>query len=446
MKRVLIYSQDTLEAGDLRCMRSLARRLLQASGRVELRVISGAPALNGVADWQAWEGISNITLPGLRQARSTLSSTAHPMLTLGAALQLRKQLIRNAIVDFAPDLILVDRMPCGRYDELGKVLAALKSAQAGVKCVLLLRDVIGSPKRTAQQWRDRGYFDAMSEHYDKVLVLGEQEVFDLRREYAMPEPAAAKLAYCGYAAAPPGRSERTRVRRALGVPGNEPLVLVVGGEAKDGEVLIRAYLQGLQLMPAEERPRSHVVCGAAMSEPERLALACAAHAMPQVSIQQLSRDVMSLMSAASVVVTNGGYQTTCELLTLRRRAVVVPSTAQADEQTLRAERLAGHGLLRLIRPAELQAQRLMSAVLAELVVAVEEMDVCIPQRVGGIEFVTSTLLGLIDLEDETTPGALTPAELDGMASPPTDGFDLSLGNPNETGVFAPSHGHAQAMH
>ena len=441
MKRVLIYSQN-LEPGDLRCMRALAQRLLRSSGQVQLGVISGTPAS---AEAPEWRGIECITLAGVRAPNAVPQAARRPALTLGAVLQLRLQSIRNAISEFAPDLLLVDKMPFGMYDELSKVLATLTGQAAAPKCVLLLRDLIGCPQRTAQQWRERGYFDAISKHYEKVLVLGEREVFDLRREYSMPDNAAAKLEYCGYMAAAPGRSERVRVRRALGVNGNEPLVLVTAGHGHDGEALIRHYLDGLKSIPAGARPRSHIVCGEGMRESERLALACAAHALPQVTFQHVSRDVMSLMSAADVVVANGSYQKTCELLTLRCRAVVVPASAEGTEQTLRAERLAAHGLLRLIRPAELQAQRLVAAVLGELLEGGADAQAPGPCSVSGIEFVTSTLLGLMNLEAEAESRGGVPSGSDGATVVASDsGFDLSLRIPQETGSFGPAR--ASTMH
>ncbi len=60
--------------------------------------------------------------------------------------------------------------------------------------------------------------------------------------------------------------------------------------------------------------------------------------------------MMSLMAAADVVVAMGGYNTVCELLTLRKRAVLVPRVQPGVEQCVRAERMAAMGLLRMVHP------------------------------------------------------------------------------------------------
>ena len=58
-----------------------------------------------------------------------------------------------------------------------------------------------------------------------------------------------------------------------------------------------------------------------MSEARRAAVHQAAQALPNASVQDFCDDMMSLMAAADVVVAMGGYNTVCELLTLRKRAL-----------------------------------------------------------------------------------------------------------------------------
>ena len=51
-----------------------------------------------------------------------------------------------------------------------------------------------------------------------------------------------------------------------------------------------------------------------------------------MSVQDFSDDMMSLMAAADVVLAMGGYNTVCELLTLRKRALLVPRVKPGVEQ------------------------------------------------------------------------------------------------------------------
>ncbi len=407
MKRVLIYASVSLGTADLDSIRSLALCLLQIPGRLELRIVSDAPVHPRARDNP---GTTSVTLPKFGAPRNGRYAEDAQCPSLGTLLNARAQIIARAIAEFNPDLIVVDGLPFGQYDELARIIATPWPVQVGPQWVLLLRDVIGCPQHTTRVWRERGYFEAIARNYSKVLVCGDKDVFDLEREYTMPAAAAAKLAYCGYVVPEPGRSPEGRLRRALGVPDKGALVLVTPGPGPDGESLIADFVCGLRSVAPQARPRCHIVCGADMRESERLAAACAIHSMPQVSLQHDSRDTMSLMAAADVVVTHGGYRKMCEVLSLRRRAIVVPGAAAAPEQTARAQRLAELGLVRWLAPQDCGPLALIDAVSAELAAAAAQQLTRWRPTSDAIEFVASTVHGLLDLEPECVSDAVSQGE------------------------------------
>ncbi len=76
--------------------------------------------------------------------------------------------------------------------------------------------------------------------------------------------------------------------------------------------------------------------------------------------------MMAFLDAADVVVSMGGYNTICEILSLRKRAVIVPRIRPVCEQWIRAERMAARGLFRAIHPDRITPEILMKEVSAEL--------------------------------------------------------------------------------
>jgi predicted glycosyltransferase len=100
--------------------------------------------------------------------------------------RLRANLIKSATIDFAPDVVLVDKKPFGVQDELAGVLEMMSRAAHKPRLVLLLRDILDSAEATRGVWQKNGYYEAVSTYYDEVLVVGSPEIFDLRREYAFP--------------------------------------------------------------------------------------------------------------------------------------------------------------------------------------------------------------------------------------------------------------------
>lgn len=363
MKRILVYSHDTYGLGNIRRMLEITRHLVDNDPEMSALLISGSPMLHA---FRIPAQVDYVKLPCLARNAKGAYASKYLDLSLEESINLRANLIRAAVIDFKPDLILVDKKPFGVGDELAAALDSLPRRINRPRLVLLLRDILDNPETTAAIWRKNSYFEAISAYYDDVLVVGSPEIFDLRKEYDFPARAAAKVRFCGYIARSPGRSSRAQVRQRLSVAPDEPLVLVTPGGGEDGHALVSGYLDGLAGMPAGSVPRSLIVCGPEMSESHRSHVEKAAARYPAVIVESFSDDMMSLMDAADVVVSMGGYNTVCELLTLRKRAVVVPRVEPVEEQWIRAERMQAAGLLRAIHPAALSPAGLVNAVIEEL--------------------------------------------------------------------------------
>ena len=402
MKRVLVYSHDTFGLGNIRRMLEVARHLVDSSPDVSVLVVTGSPMLHAM---RLPPRVDTLKLPCLSRTVDGRYGARFLDLSLAATVRLRANLIRSTIADFAPDLILVDKKPFGVEDELAGALGDTHPEGPRPRRVLLLRDILDSPQATQHVWRKNGCFEAIEAYYDEVLVLGSPEVFDLRQEYAFPPFAAAKVNFCGYIARQPGRSPRESVRAALQVAPEQPLVLVTPGGGEDGHALVLTYLQGLAALPPAQRPRSHIVCGPEMAEAQRLTLEPAAAALPQASLQVFSDDMMSLMAAAEVVVCMGGYNTVCELLSLRRRAVVVPRTRPGQEQLIRAQRLGDQGLLRWRHPDALSPQALMADVMQELKAATNGSHHAHLQGMNGLAQCSAALLAQLGLPSPVAPAS-----------------------------------------
>lgn len=68
---------------------------------------------------------------------------------------------------------------------------------------------------------------------------------------------------------------------------------------------------------------------------------------------------MSYVSAADAVVSMGGYNTVCEILSAGKPAVIVPRIKPSEEQLIRSRRMDNLGLLKSIHPESLTPQALM---------------------------------------------------------------------------------------
>ncbi len=400
MKRVLIYSHDTFGLGNIRRMLEVARHLVQTSPEVSVLVLTGSPMLHA---FRIPARIDYVKLPCLARDTSGRYSARSLPMNLEQTVRLRANLIKSAIADFQPDIVLVDKKPFGVEDELVGAFEALPRSPHRPRLVLLLRDILDSAEATRRVWQKNGCFEAIEAYYDEVLVVGSPDIFDLRREYAFPPFAAAKVRFCGYIAREAARRSRAEVRASLGVAAHERLLLVTPGGGEDGRRLVATCLKGLAQTPEAQRPRTHIVFGPEMPQAERETLEATARALPQVSVQTFSDDMMSLIGAADVALAMGGYNTVCELLTSGRRAVIVPRTEPGHEQLLRAERMAKHGLLTMLHPDAATPAALMQAVQAQFDAHARGDAVPRLKSMRGLDRVAQSLRVLMGLDPLAAP-------------------------------------------
>jgi predicted glycosyltransferase len=357
MRRLLVYSHDTYGIGNIRRMLAICEHLLASLPDLLILIVTGSPMVHG---FRISPRLDYIKLPCLSRTSGGNYAVKTMGTALGEAVKLRSELVLSTVANFRPDLFLVDKKPYGVENELQEPLAHVQTFLPRTKQVLLLRDILDSPEATRNVWEKHGYHHAIRSLYDLVLVVGVPEVFDLREEYRFPEFTAEKVRFCGYIGATAGRKSPTVLRRELQAD-NRPLILVTPGGGEDGFHLVATYIDGLAWLPAGHNITSLIVCGPEMSQGQRVALQRAAACYPQVQIHDFSDDMLSYMSTADVIVSMGGYNTVCEILSFRKRAIVVPRVKPVAEQWIRAERMARLGLLQVIHPDQLTPVRLIRA-------------------------------------------------------------------------------------
>ena len=144
------------------------------------------------------------------------------------------------------------------------------------------------------------------------------------------------------------------------------MILVTAGGGEDGYSLIRTYLEGLAAGAGEVDLKTLIVTGPELAESYRREVKRLARCCPQARVIEFTDEMMNYMNAADVVVSMAGYNTICEILSLRKRAVIVPRIEPVKEQEIRAERMARLGLFKMIHPARLTPRNLLDAVMNEV--------------------------------------------------------------------------------
>ena len=361
--RLIVYSHDSFGLGNIRRMLAICNYLLKTIPELSILLVSGSPVLHS---FRMPQRLDYIKLPCLGRDQFGTVSAKYFDTAVEEVIQFRSDLIQMAVTHFQPDLLLVDKKPYGLSGELKPTLDYLKTCCPQTKLVLLLRDILDTQQATINEWCQQGYYQALEWFYDQVLVVGMPEVFDLPQEYQFPPTVAQKVRFCGYIRKEAGDKRPQIIRQELQVKPYEKLVLVTPGGGGDSYRLLQTYLWGLERLQSQENIKTLIISGPEMPLFQKQSLHQTVAQHSQIIIKEFTDDLMSYIEAADTVVSMGGYNTVSEILSLNKRAVVVPRIQPSQEQWIRAKQMAKLGLFKVIHPNCLTPESLIEAVLEQL--------------------------------------------------------------------------------
>jgi predicted glycosyltransferase len=340
--RFLLYSHDGLGLGHLRRNLAVAHALADAAPQSSILLATSSEE----AQWFELPPNADIVrLPGLRKVDNRRYEPRRLNVTSGEVWSVRASLLLATVNSFRPSVVLADKHPLGLDGELEPALAQTRAA--GGKAVLGLRDVLDDPGAVRAELEDGGLYERIPEYYDRVLVYGQPDILDARREYRFPPAVAAMTRFCGYVVSPAkgqrpnGRSADTNEER--------PHVLATAGGGEDGFALLAAFVEAA----APRRWDAGVVSG-----PQ-----CAQHAVNRlgkraseagVAFRRFVPDLSSEFRSLDALVCMGGYNTLTEAAASGVSTVCVPRVEPRSEQLIRARAFAHRGLLTLVEPRELE--------------------------------------------------------------------------------------------
>jgi predicted glycosyltransferase len=351
---IMFYCHDSYGLGHLRRTLTLARYLRACAPAINQLIVTGSPLAH---DLLLPEDGDYVKLPSVvKTGQDEYASRSLP-LPFDRISRMRAEIIESAARNVRPDAFLVDHAPAGLKGEVVPALRELRRS-SDTRLIVGLRDVVDDAPRVRASWRREGVYELLEDVYDLVLVYGDPRVYDVVSEYHLSPRVARKTRYVGYLARDSDRT-REQVRRALGLRTGKLVVATVGGGG-DGVELLEAVLRGLQ--------RSNggfdtlIVSGPLMPARFRERLAELADSCPLVRLVSFVEDLQSTIAAADVVVSMGGYNAICEILSAERPAVIVPRVAPRREQLIRAEALSERGLVRTIHPDDLTPARIIAEI------------------------------------------------------------------------------------
>src|SRR5919201_2570079 len=360
--RVMLYSQDGLGLGHLRRTNSIAAALVQA--RPDAAILTASDSRLSPF-FQPTPNQDYVKLPSIVKVGPGDWRPVGLPLEFPEVHALRREMLRATALAFGPELVLVDHMPHGAMGELLPTLEALRASSPSVRIAVGLRDILDAPAVIRRVWAEEGAYEAIERHYDRVLVYGSRSVFDLAAQYDLPDAVAARVRYTGYVCTPNRARYAARLRADHGADGGRALLVAMAGGGMDGYPMMRALLDALPLVRAEQPCAAVLVTGPFMPAGQRRDLQKRAQALA-ATVRISVSDPLSYVEAADVVTAMAGYNSTVEILRSATPAVLVPRPGPSSEQRTRATLFAERGWVRTVDPDALDPATLAAAVLERL--------------------------------------------------------------------------------
>jgi predicted glycosyltransferase len=378
-RRILIYSHDTFGLGHLRRCRTIAHSLVENFKQLSVLILSGSPII-GSFDFRT--RVDFVRVPGVIKLRNGEYTSLNLHLDIRETMSMRASIIQHTAEEFDPDIFIVDKEPVGLRGELQQTLKTLK--RRDTRIILGLRDVMDEPRLLEPEWQRKKAVPALREFYDEIWVYGLPQICDPLEGIALPESVRKKMVYTGYLqrevasrGAPPRLPEIA----------NKPFLLVTTGGGGDGEGLVDWVLRAYEHDPLLPYP-ALLVLGPFMQAERQAQFMDRAAKLKRVDAITFHGHLEAVVARAAGVVAMGGYNTFCEVLSLDKRALIVPRTKPRLEQFIRASRAAEMGLVSMLPDDGRHDAAVMAAALRALPRQQRPSDVVVPGLLEGLKNVS----------------------------------------------------------
>ena len=350
--RFLFYSHDGLGLGHTRRHIAVASALSEISPAASILLATGADDVTRIG---LPPNVEVLKLPGLRKLTNETYGSRRLQIPADELRSIRSALLTTTVKSYRPAVTLVDKHPFGAKGEFREALEFLR--REGGRAVLGLRDILDTAETVAKEWGPHGLLNLMPDHYDRVLIYGEQGLFDPITAYNFPKEVAARTRFCGYVA---NREVGSRENGpSLYLEGlraghqKRPTVLATTGGGEDGFFVLETFIRAVAGSPWH----AIVVAGPMTPEAQFQTLKALA-SEAGVTLYNFVPRLPSFFWNIDALVCMGGYNTLTEAISTGVPVVCVPRIAPRMEQYLRASAFEKHGLLRTVHPDDLNARHL----------------------------------------------------------------------------------------
>jgi predicted glycosyltransferase len=381
MKKLMFYCQHILGMGHLIRSMEIVRGL---TDKFDVCFVNGGEMIQG---FQMPPLVREINLPAIKtdtEFRELQPIDAH--LSLEEVQVSRQQQLLKVLHDFQPDVLMIELFPFGRRRFSFELIPLIEAAKAqNTKIVSSLRDIVVT--KTNQARHEAKIVRLMNQYFDQLLIHGDPTLHPLEDSFSRTNDLNCDVHYTGYVVQKSENSRSTIIDQ-IALAKTEPMILVSVGGGRFGHELLDCVVKTAYDLGRKLPHRIQMFTGPFIPEEKFWELKSAAQDQRNLNIHRYTPNLLAYMEKAELSISMCGYNTTMNVLTTGTRAMMMPFTGNEDqEQTLRVERLSQLGIVRRIRPQDLQPDRFVTAIIEHLQDSPSQIEIDMNGVANTVQFV-----------------------------------------------------------
>lgn len=336
---ILMYSHDTYGLGHIRRTMAIAYHLRDPY--TNILILTGSTL---VGRFSLPDRIDFVRIPGMIKKTNEEYLPLSIKINPEHVLDIRKNIIKCTTKAFRPHLFIVDKEPLGLKKEILPTLKWLRRSLPETRTILGLRDIMDEASVIKNDWEEKGIYTAMDELYSEIWVYGNREFYDPVQEYCIPESISKKITFTGYIPRRiPGKKAVQRIKKKYIDNNGDKLVVVTAGGGGDGYAMMNTFLSMVESANSPLPFKIVFITGPFMPRRERDEISERSKRLG-VRAWHFYRRMEEILAAADLVVSMGGYNTVCEILTQGTDSLIIPRETPRKEQLIRAQVLHAQNL------------------------------------------------------------------------------------------------------
>lgn len=269
----------------------------------------------------------------------------------------RADMLLDTLKKHRPDILFTELFPFGRRQmrfELMPLVEAAAAMSPAPRIVSSVRDILvqsPKPERVAEM------VDLFERYFDDVLVHGDPAFIPFARTFPEHARLADRTHHTGYVI------DGLPAPGSTSTVGRDEVIVSAGGGAV-GAPLMTAALDARAQSKAHDRTW-RFLCGPAMPETDFVGLREHSERLDHegIVVERARSDFTTMLANCVLSISQGGYNTIIETLSVADRAVIAPYAGGLEtEQALRAELLAERGVFQVVAEDGLSPRALAAAV------------------------------------------------------------------------------------